>query len=81
MLIAIPSSILVMGIGCTLAAVRVGRWWEGVAVLASGILSAVFLVVLVGWLGLQSLPARALALGWLAGAGGVTIRTLRRGLR
>lgn len=77
-LIAIPAATIGMGAGCALAAARVGKWWEGVAVWAVGILAMLFLVVSVGWLGRGSAAGRALALGWLAAGALIGIVGRRR---
>ncbi len=77
-LMAIPVAILGMGMAAGVAASRVRRWWEGVAVLAVGIASTLVMVVLVGMCGAAGTCGRGLALGWLLVAVGVAVATLRR---
>lgn len=77
-LLALALAIVGMGCGCALGASRVGYWWEGVAVWGTGILSMLLLVLLVGWLGRDSLAGRAVAIGWLAGAVVLSVRALAR---
>ena len=67
-LLGLLAAILGMGAGSTLAATRVSHWWEGVAVWVVGLLAMLMLVVLVGWLGSDSLAGRLLSLVWLAAA-------------
>lgn len=74
-LLSLPAAILGMGAGTTLAATRVRRWWEGIAVWVVGLLAMLMLVVLVGWLDTSSLPGRLLGLGWLVAAIGLAIVT------
>lgn len=74
-LLTIPTSIVGMGTGSILAATRVSRWWEGIAVLGVGLVSALGLVVLIGWSGADSLAGRMLALGWLVAAVGMALLT------
>lgn len=77
--LAIPTSVIGMGVACTLAAARVGRWWEGLAVWAAGILAMLIFVVLMGWLGPSSVAGRMLAFGWLSGAVALGIIQWKRG--
>jgi hypothetical protein len=74
-LLSLPAAILGMGAGSTLAASRVSRWWEGVAVWVVGLLAMLILVMLVGWLGSDSLAGRLLGLGWLLAAIGLAVVT------
>ena len=68
-LIAIVIATIGMGVGCTLAAARVGLWWEGVTVWGAGISAMLALVVVIGGLGHGTTIAQLLALAWLiAGA-------------
>jgi len=74
-LLAIPASLLGFGVGSALAATRVSRWWEGVAVLGVGIAWLFAFVVLVGWLGIESLAGRLVSVAWLLAATGVALLT------
>jgi hypothetical protein len=69
------SPVVGMGVGIGLAASRVGNWVEGLAVWAVGILSMLGVVVVVGLLGMDSLPGRLLPLGWLLAAVGAAATT------
>ncbi len=74
-LLAIPTSLLGLGVGSTLAAMRVARWWEGVAVLSVGVAWLFAFIVLVGWLGVESLAGRLVSVAWLLAATAVTLFT------
>jgi hypothetical protein len=67
-LIAVPTSILGMGVGSTLAASRVKFWWQGIVVWLAGIASMSVLVVLVGTLGIESGSGKLVSVGWLLAA-------------
>ncbi len=77
-LLAIPTSLIGMGFGCTLASARVRVWWQGVVVWSAGILSMILLVVLVGWLGVDTSSARLVGVGWLLLAVGFELIRVRR---
>ncbi|KPK82580.1 MAG: hypothetical protein AMS25_01605 [Gemmatimonas sp. SM23_52] len=74
-LLGLPVAILGMGAGSTLAATRVSHWWEGIAVWIVGLLAMLMLVMLVGWLGSDSLAGQLLGLVWLVAAIGLAIAT------
>jgi hypothetical protein len=74
-LMAVPVSILGMGVGSTLAASRVRLWWQGIAVWVAGIASMSVLVVLVGSLGIESGAGKLISLGWLLAAVFVALAT------
>lgn len=77
-LFAIPTSLIGMALGCTLASARVRLWWQGVVVWSAGILSMILLVALVGWLGADTSSARLVAVGWLLLAVGFELIRERR---
>jgi hypothetical protein len=74
-LLVIPTSIVGFGAGSALAAMRVGRWWEGVAVLGMGVAWLVGFVILVGWLGIDSLAGRLVSVVWLLTASALALFT------
>ena len=81
-LVAIPTSIIGMGLGCTLASMRVRRWLEGVGVWGGGIGATIVMLSLFGWLGSDSPQGRTLALTWaLAAIGWSMVYWLRRTAR
>lgn len=77
-LLALACGVLGLGVGNTLAALRVRYWWEGVAVWAAGILASLTLVALLGLIGPITLPGLLVAAASVILALVLTIATLRR---
>ena len=69
-LTAVLASIVGLGLGSTLAALRVRFWWEAVVVWTAAILATLGLLVVVGAFGSDSWPGRLVALGWFFAAVG-----------
>lgn len=77
-LVALSSAIFGMGVGNTLASLRVRYWWEGIVVWAVGILASLVLVALVGSIGVTSVPGLLVASVWLVTALVLALAGLRR---
>jgi len=69
-LTTVLASIVGLGLGSTLAALRVRFWWEAVVVWAAAILAALGLLIVVGAFGSDSWPGRLVAIGWCLAAVG-----------
>jgi hypothetical protein len=64
-LVGLACGVLGMGVGNTLASLRVRYWWEGVVVWAVGITASLGLVTLVGSTGATSIPGLLVVTVWL----------------
>ncbi len=73
LLTTVVAAILGLGIGGTLAALRVRLWWEAVVVWAAAIVATLGLLVVVGALGSDGWPGRLVALGWFTAAVGTAV--------
>lgn len=77
-LVGLSSAVFGMGVGNTLASLRVRYWWEGVVVWAVGIVASLVLVALVGSTGATSVPGLLVAAVWLVVALVLALAGLRR---
>jgi hypothetical protein len=76
-LVGLVSAVLGMGVGNTLASLRVRYWWEGVVVWAAGIVASLVLVTLVGSTGATSVPGLLVVAVWLTVALVLAFASLR----
>jgi len=77
LLVSLSSAVVGMGIGNTLAVVRVRYWWEGVGVWAVGLLASLALVALIGLVGALSVAGLAVAIVWAVLALGLGLGQMR----